>query len=252
MEDFARALTDFVRDHQGWAAPIVMALAFGESLAFISLLIPAWGALVAIGALIGSSGISFWPIWLAAALGAAFGDWLSYWIGLKLEYRVQHIWPLSRHWQLQPLANGSHDCLGKSLFCRRAPFRRFLVLASPYACLLELVHFRIPRQGRAHRRVKSRELDERRLRHARQVPNELALRYRCARPVPTKDVVNLIRRSLRRIRTHIPSAQQEHLFGKRNKLGTRFPLESARRLNRVTFHMKPQKWRVLLKQVQCH
>jgi len=37
----------------GLAAPIVLVLAFGESLAFISLLIPAWGALVAIGALIG-------------------------------------------------------------------------------------------------------------------------------------------------------------------------------------------------------
>src|SRR5450759_2911192 len=102
MEDFARALADFVRDHQVWAAPIVLMLAFGESLAFISLLIPAWGALVAIGALIGSSGISFWPIWIAASLGAAFGDWLSYWIGLKLEHSVAHVWPLSRHPDLIP------------------------------------------------------------------------------------------------------------------------------------------------------
>ena len=92
----------FVRDNAAWAPPIVFALAFGESLAFISLLIPAWGALVAIGALIGSSGISFWPVWIAAALGAAMGDWLSYWIGLKLEYSVQHIWPLSRHPDLIP------------------------------------------------------------------------------------------------------------------------------------------------------
>src|ERR1700716_1602373 len=102
MEDLAHALADFVRDHQAWAAPIVLLLAFGESLAFISLLIPAWGALVAIGALIGSSGINFWPVWIAGSLGGAFGDWLSYWIGLKLEYRVQHIWPLSRHPELIP------------------------------------------------------------------------------------------------------------------------------------------------------
>ena len=92
----------FVRVNAAWAPPIVFALAFGESLAFISLLIPAWGALVAIGALIGSSGINFWPVWIAAALGASFGDWLSYWIGLKLEYSVQHIWPLSRHPDLIP------------------------------------------------------------------------------------------------------------------------------------------------------
>ena len=92
----------FARGNAVWAPPIVFALAFGESLAFISLLIPAWGALVALGALIGSSGIDFWPVWVAASLGAALGDWLSYWIGLKLEYRVQHIWPLSRHPDLIP------------------------------------------------------------------------------------------------------------------------------------------------------
>ena len=102
MEDLTRALTDFVRDHQAWASPIVLLLAFGESLAFISLLIPAWGALVAIGALIGPGGVSFWPVWIAAALGAALGDWLSYWIGLKLEYTVAHHWPLSRHPDLIP------------------------------------------------------------------------------------------------------------------------------------------------------
>ena len=93
---------DFVRLNQAWAVPVVFALDFGESLAFISLLIPAWGALVAIGALIGSSGIKFWPVWVAAALGAAFGDWLSYWIGLKLEHAAANVWPLSRHPDLIP------------------------------------------------------------------------------------------------------------------------------------------------------
>ena len=102
IESTVQQVVEFVRDHEAWALPVVFALAFGESLAFISLLIPAWGALVAIGALLGHSGISFWPICLAAALGAAMGDWLSYWIGLKLEYSVQHIWPLSRHPTLIP------------------------------------------------------------------------------------------------------------------------------------------------------
>jgi membrane protein DedA with SNARE-associated domain len=86
-----------------WAAPIVAALAFGESLAFISLLVPAWGALVGIGALIGPSEINFWPIWIAGSIGAALGDWLSFWIGLKIGSNVAHIWPLSRHPDLIPL-----------------------------------------------------------------------------------------------------------------------------------------------------
>jgi membrane protein DedA with SNARE-associated domain len=102
MDDIAQHVIAFVRDNAAWAPPIVFALAFGESLAFISLLIPAWAALVAIGALLGTSGINFWPVWIAASLGAACGDWLSYWIGLKLEYSVQHVWPLSRHPDLIP------------------------------------------------------------------------------------------------------------------------------------------------------
>lgn len=102
LQSYIDQIIAFAREHAVWASPIVFALAFGESLAFISLLIPAWGALVALGALAGSGGLSFWPIWIAASLGAALGDWLSYWIGVKLEYRVQHIWPLSRHPELIP------------------------------------------------------------------------------------------------------------------------------------------------------
>ncbi len=102
LDAYIQPVITFVRDNAAWAPPVVFALAFGESLAFISLLIPAWGALVAIGALLGSSGISFWPVWIAASLGAACGDWLSYWVGLKLEHSVQHIWPLSRHPDLIP------------------------------------------------------------------------------------------------------------------------------------------------------
>src|SRR5450759_1450362 len=102
LDTYVPPVIAFVRDNAAWAPPIVFALAFGESLAFISLLIPAWGALVAIGALIGPSGISFWPVWIAGSLGAACGDWLSYWIGLKLEHSVAHMWPLSRHPDLIP------------------------------------------------------------------------------------------------------------------------------------------------------
>lgn len=102
LQDTASTVAEFVRDHQMWAPPIVFGLAFAESLAFVSLIVPAWGALIAIGALIGGNGLSFWPVWIAGALGAAFGDWLSYWIGLKLENAVTHVWPLSRHPDLIP------------------------------------------------------------------------------------------------------------------------------------------------------
>ena len=102
IEQYTDALVEFIRVHEVWAAPIVGALAFAESLAFISLLVPAWSILIAIGALIGGSGISLWPILVAAAVGAALGDWLSYWVGLKVGPAVANVWPLSRHPELIP------------------------------------------------------------------------------------------------------------------------------------------------------
>lgn len=102
IEAYGQQILEFIRVNQAWAAPIVFLLAFGESLAFISLLLPAWAALVGMGALISAGEINFWPVWIAASIGAALGDWLSYWIGQKLEHTVQHIWPLSRHPSLIP------------------------------------------------------------------------------------------------------------------------------------------------------
>ena len=102
LEAFAQQLVEFVRLHEAWAAPVVFALAFGESLAFISLLIPAWAALVGIGVLISSGNLNFWPIWVAGAVGAALGDWLSIWVGITLGPPVAQVWPLSRHPELLP------------------------------------------------------------------------------------------------------------------------------------------------------
>ncbi len=91
----------FVREHEAWAAPIVFVLAFAESLAFVSLVFPFWGALVGIGTLFGAgASMSFVSIWFAAALGAAFGDWLSYWIGYRYHAQIAHFWPLSKHPEL--------------------------------------------------------------------------------------------------------------------------------------------------------
>jgi membrane protein DedA with SNARE-associated domain len=102
LQDYTQQIIEFVRTHESWAAPIVGVLAFGESLAFISLLIPAWTILVALGALFGESGVSFWPILVAGAVGAALGDWLSFWIGVKVGPAVANVWPLSRNPGLVP------------------------------------------------------------------------------------------------------------------------------------------------------
>jgi membrane protein DedA with SNARE-associated domain len=104
MEQFAGAVLDFVRTHAGWAPLVVGILAFGESLAFISLLLPATIVLVGSGGIIRAAGISFWPVWLGAAIGAILGDWLSYWLGFHYQEAVARFWPLSRRPEL--LARG--------------------------------------------------------------------------------------------------------------------------------------------------
>jgi membrane protein DedA with SNARE-associated domain len=101
-DGISETLLDFVRHHQVWAPVIVFALAFGESLAFVSLVLPATVILLGVGALIAVADIAFWPIWCAAVLGAVFGDWFSYWLGYRCRYAVARIWPLSRHPDLLP------------------------------------------------------------------------------------------------------------------------------------------------------
>jgi membrane protein DedA with SNARE-associated domain len=102
IQEYTEIVIEFVRQNHWWAIPIVFTLAFAESLAFISLFVPAWAMLVGIGALMSVTGLLFWPIWLAGAAGAALGDWVSYWIGYTFKDRIAHMWPLSRHPDLLP------------------------------------------------------------------------------------------------------------------------------------------------------
>jgi len=93
MHDFVNTVVAFVQAHQAWAAPVAFALAFGESLAFISLVLPATVILVTIGGLLGASDIDVGPIVLAAGVGGALGYSVSYWIGLYFKDSINNYWP---------------------------------------------------------------------------------------------------------------------------------------------------------------
>ena len=58
LQQYAQDTVEFVRAHERWAAPIAFALAFAESLVFISLVLPTWAALIGIGALIGAGDLT--------------------------------------------------------------------------------------------------------------------------------------------------------------------------------------------------
>ena len=112
--DYTEAIMEFVRAHQAWAGPVVFVLAFGESLAFVSLLLPFWAMLVGIGTIIGASGelSDFLLVWVAASLGAAFGDWVSYWLGKHFHEEIAGMWPLSRHPDLIPRGHDFFERFG--------------------------------------------------------------------------------------------------------------------------------------------
>lgn len=131
LDTFITGITEFAREHQYWAPVIVFALAFGESLALISLFIPATVILVGLGVLIGETGLSFWLVWLAATLGAFIGDWVSYWLGFRYKLKVYNMWPFKNKPQLLERGQGFFDKWGIwSVFFGRflGPFRATIPL----------------------------------------------------------------------------------------------------------------------------
>ena len=96
--EYTNIVLDFVRQHPNWSVLIVFVLAFGESLAFVSLVLPFWLMLVGIGMIVGAAHpLIFWLVVAAAAIGAALGDWLSYWLGWHYHTQIQQMWPLKNH-----------------------------------------------------------------------------------------------------------------------------------------------------------
>jgi membrane protein DedA with SNARE-associated domain len=103
-QDAVASLIEIIKAHEAWAAPAAFLFAFIKSLAFVSLVIPGTTLLLAIGAVVGASGLSLFPIWLAVSLGAALGDWVSYEFGRRLDRAAFSIWPLSKHPDIIPRA----------------------------------------------------------------------------------------------------------------------------------------------------
>ncbi|WP_392560082.1 DedA family protein [Orbus mooreae] len=97
IQEITHIVMEFIKNHQIWALPIIFLLAFGESLAIISLLIPATAILLAAGALVGADLIPFVPTLLAATFGAIFGDLISFWLGKHYHQKIIRSWPLNKH-----------------------------------------------------------------------------------------------------------------------------------------------------------
>jgi membrane protein DedA with SNARE-associated domain/membrane-associated phospholipid phosphatase len=97
MTQFFLSLAAYIGSHPYLAILIVFLISAGEAVFVIGLFVPSTVVLVAAGTLIGTGQLSFWPIFIATALGAIVGDALSYWIGHVWKERIRTIWPFSRY-----------------------------------------------------------------------------------------------------------------------------------------------------------
>lgn len=97
LETLRVSALGFVEAHRAWTPLIAGVLAFCESIAFLSLLVPATVILIGIGAMIGATDIPFWPVVAAGAIGAAAGDWLSYEFGRHYGEDAKRLWPMRRY-----------------------------------------------------------------------------------------------------------------------------------------------------------
>ncbi len=112
LKPYVDAIVEFVRTHDQWAVLIVFLLSFGESLAFLSILIPSTAIMIALGGLFGASGIPWLPVWVAAVVGSILGYAVSYWIGLYFKNDIGKIWPFTSYPEMLPKGKDFFDKYG--------------------------------------------------------------------------------------------------------------------------------------------
>lgn len=93
MDQWIEDVLRFISANRLVAGPVIFGLAFAESMAFLSLLVPFTAMIVGAGALVRSGALDPWIVIPWGVAGAAFGDSVSYWIGLYFKERVPRMWP---------------------------------------------------------------------------------------------------------------------------------------------------------------
>jgi membrane protein DedA with SNARE-associated domain len=120
FDQITESALELTRTHAAWAAPIAFAIAFAESLAVVSLFVPATVLLLGLGALVAAGAVEFWEVFAAAVIGAIAGNSASYWFGRRFKHAIAN----SRFFRNRPdLLGRGHAFFeqhgGKSVFLGR-------------------------------------------------------------------------------------------------------------------------------------
>jgi membrane protein DedA with SNARE-associated domain len=86
--DLLTTLSEFIREHQHWAAPVLGAVIFVESLVLIGAFVPATALMVMVGGLLAAGVLDPWSVLAWCIGGAVLGDAVSFLIGRKLGPRA--------------------------------------------------------------------------------------------------------------------------------------------------------------------
>lgn len=97
MEALIAQVIDWVKDNPNWSLAAVFLISVSESLAVVGLVVPGVLMMGTMGALIAAGAIGFWPVVIAAVLGAIVGDGLSFWLGHYFKDDIRRYWPFSRY-----------------------------------------------------------------------------------------------------------------------------------------------------------
>ena len=93
MDQWIEEVLRFISANRAAAGPVVFGLAFAESLAFISLLVPFTSIIIGAGTLLCGNTLDPWVVIPWGIAGAAVGDAVSYWIGRYFKEKIPGIWP---------------------------------------------------------------------------------------------------------------------------------------------------------------
>ncbi len=107
LDGIIDATLSFVRENRDWAFWIALGFAFGENLAFLSIVIPSTAILLGVGALVATGELSLFPIWAGASIGALIGSVISYAIGWRYGQAILSLWPLRNHPDLVEKGNAA-------------------------------------------------------------------------------------------------------------------------------------------------
>ncbi len=97
MSTYVQSLIHLVGQYPAVTTLVVFLAALSEAVPIIGAVVPGSAIVIGVGAFIGLGQLPFWPILLAAVLGAIIGDGVSYRFGQHYKAQALGTWPLSRH-----------------------------------------------------------------------------------------------------------------------------------------------------------